>query len=31
MRATQYVEIIEAGIDAIGLDGIDAQLQSLID
>jgi hypothetical protein len=29
MRAAQYVEIIEAGID--GLDGIDAQLQSLID
>jgi hypothetical protein len=31
MRATQYVEIIEAGIDAIGLDGIDARLLSLID
>jgi hypothetical protein len=31
MRATRYVEIIEAGIDAIGLDSIDARLLSLID
>jgi hypothetical protein len=31
MRATQYVEIIEAGIDAIGPNGIDARLLSLID
>jgi hypothetical protein len=31
MRAVQYVEIIESGIDAIGLDIIDGQLLSLID
>jgi hypothetical protein len=31
MRATQYVEIIETGIDAIGLDSIDSRLLSLMD
>lgn len=31
LRATQYVEIIEAGIDAIGLESIDARLLSLIE